>query len=161
MTVRIVFRTIAGNTTVENRTKNGAGKLTIIRAEPRKTTPLTTVPMTDKIPALTTEFLIFCKRTTSAKQMNAVINLSIIFGIKPPGNVEIKPDKKPVNNPMSKTCFVSGNNNIAMNIITNRTSGRIPKFVIDKINDKTVPIPNSIAINTKFFVFNLNSPLLS
>lgn len=157
----MVFKTTAGSTTAENNARNGAGKLTIINADPRNTTPLTNVPMTETIPALTIGCATFCKASTSPKHTKAVTSLSIMFGINPPGNVEMIPDKIPAKRPVNKTCFFSGKSKMAINIITRSTSGLIPAKVTAKISDKTVPIPNSKAINTRFLVFILNSPLLS
>ena len=95
-----VFITVAGSTTVTNNKLNGAGKPVINKALAKKTTPDTKVAT-----ALTTiAFILLCSAVLSSSLISkyttiAVVILSMIFGIMPKGNLEVRPLKIPVTTP--------------------------------------------------------------
>ena len=151
--------TIAGNTTETSNAVNGMSAPTTKIADPKKTLPEIAVP----IPTRTAAIAIFCdtffSTTINAKKIKAVTNLSIIFGTKPAGNVENRPDRIPVVNASKKTSRVFGNNRIPTNIIVNIKSGFIPPIMPGITRYNAHPTPTNSAINTKFFVFIISSLL--
>lgn len=150
---------IAGSTTEASNAANGMSAPSSTMADPKKTVPEIAVP----IPTSTALTAIFCvpffSTTINAKKINAVTNLSIMFGTKPPGNVENRPDKIPVVNANKKTSRVFGNSKIPTNIIVNMKSGFIPPIMPGITRYNAHPTPTSSAINTKFFVFIISSLL--
>ncbi len=123
------LRAVAGKTTTKNSSVNNASAPNTNIAVDKKIVPEISVPMqVSKTPtaSLLTDF---CNKRTSAKKINAVTNLSIIFGTKPPGNVENRPEIIPVVTPNKKTFFACGNKRMDINIITKRKSGFIPPII--------------------------------
>ena len=96
----IVFTAIAGSTTVINNKLNGAGNPVSNKALTKKTTPDTRVPTALVI----TAFILLCRVVLSSSLSSkyttiAVVILSIMFGIKPKGNLVVIPEKIPVATP--------------------------------------------------------------
>ena len=96
----IVFTIVAGITTVTNNKLNGAGNPTRSNALTKKTVPLTRVPTALVI----TDFILLDNAVLSSSLISkyttiAVVILSRIFGIKPKGNLVVRPLKIPVANP--------------------------------------------------------------
>jgi hypothetical protein len=120
------------------------------------------VPIAVKAPIVNIEVLNFLMAINIPKRIKAVINLSMIFGTNPPGNVVVIPEIKPVTIPNSRTLFLSGNKIIPKNIIVSIISGFIPKNMPGTTACKTDPIPTSRERATRFFVFisQLSSSLL-
>ena len=99
----IVFTIVAGITTVTNNKLNGAGNPTRSNADAKNVIPDTRVPA-----ALTTiVFILLCSAVLSSSLISqytniAVVILSMIFGIKPKGNLVVIPENIPVATPDAK-----------------------------------------------------------
>ncbi len=158
----MVLRAIAGTTPAANSAVKDAGKLTRKNAAVRKIVPDTRVPMAVKTPTLTIEFRYFFKDKNKPRKTKAVIGLSMIFGICPPGNPVVNADNTPVTIAKSKTLLISGIRIIPKNIIASIMSGFIPRKLGITVC-KTTPIPANSAKITMFFVFisHLSSAQLS
>ena len=120
------FNTVVGNTTIKNISAKNASAPNTKMAVDKKIVPDTSVPMQVSKTPTTNLFAVFFNKITIAKKIKAVTNLSIIFGTKPPGNVENSPEIMPLVAPNKNTLLVSGNSRIPMNIIVKRKSGFIP-----------------------------------
>ncbi len=121
------FKPPVTNTTVTNKAANDSGgKFAISIAEIKKIVPDKIVPNpTSKVETIRFVTKCFNNRTTT-KNTIPVINLSMIFGTNPPGNVENKPDNTPVEIDSTNISLNVGNNKIPMNIIKTIKSGFIP-----------------------------------
>ena len=96
----IVFPIVAGITTVINSTLKGAGKPTRSNADAKKTVPDIRVPTALVI----TAFILLCSVVLSNNLISkytaiVVTSLSTMLGIKPKGNLVVRPLKIPVTNP--------------------------------------------------------------
>ena len=102
----IEFIRLAGKTTVKTRALKGAGKPAKIKAVPKKTDPLTKVPIKDKIKTFIfserTPPLIPSKNLIRKNTKFAVINLSTILATCPPGKLVVKAVSKPETKPTVK-----------------------------------------------------------
>jgi hypothetical protein len=151
----------AGNTTATNKPANDAGNPTMNMADVKNTKPEMMVPIAVNTATIGMDNFLFLKKTSIPRKINAVTGLSTMFGINPPGNCVVKPERIPVTMPMIKTFFLSGKNNIPKNIIVSIISGFIPKKIPGINVCKTAPIPTKSDKETKTFVFMLISPHLN
>ncbi len=122
----IPFIAIAGRTTVTNNNPNGTFAPITKMATDRKIVPDNRVPQQAIIVETSKWLAAFRSSTMTAKTTNAVMNLSIIFGINPPGKLVKIPESTPVVAPSQKTLRTSGNKKMPMNIIVSMKSGFIP-----------------------------------
>lgn len=150
----MVFIIVAGKTTPAASAKNGPGKPTMIRAEPRKIIPEINVPINVNASETANGLPNFLTRENSKNIIKAEKNLSIIFGINPPGKVVVNPEITPVTPPRRTAFFKPGNKNIPRNIIINIRSGFIPKMMPGINACSTAPIPTNKDSDTNVFVFN-------
>ncbi len=111
------------------------------------------VPIAVKALTLTMEWWNFFMTVNSTKNRKAVTNLSMMFGTKPPGNVVVKAEIKPVTIPRSKTFFFSGNRIIPKNIMVSIMSGFIPRKIPGITVWSAAPIPTNRERDTNVFVF--------
>jgi hypothetical protein len=157
-----VLITAAGNTTAANNPVNAPGNPTMKYADVKNAVPEIIVPTAVRIATLTMLLRNLFKDRNNPKKTKDVINLSIMFGIKPPGNVVVIPEIKPVTIPKSRTLLKSGKRIIPKNIIANIISGFIPRKIPGITACNTAPIPTKSARATKFFVFisHLSSAIL-
>ena len=96
----IVFTIVAGITTVANNKLNGAGSPVSNKALAKKITPDTKVPIALTAIAFILLFNAVLSSSLISKYTNiAVVILSMIFGIKPKGNLVVIPENIPVATP--------------------------------------------------------------
>ena len=96
----IVFTTIAGITTVANNKLNGAGNPVSNKALTKKTIPDIRVPTALTAIAFILLFNAVLSSSLISKYTNIVVTiLSMIFGIKPKGNLVVIPENIPVATP--------------------------------------------------------------
>ena len=122
----IPFIAIAGRTTVTNNNPNGTFAPITKMATDRKIVPDNSVPQQAMIVEVIKLLAAFLSNTMTAKTTNAVMNLSIIFGMNPPGKLVKIPEITPVVAPSKKTLRTSGNKKMPMNIIVSMKSGFMP-----------------------------------
>jgi len=122
----IPFIAIAGKTTVTNNNPKGTFAPITNIATDRKIVPDNSVPQQAMIVETIKWFAAYLSKTMTAKTTNAVMNLSMIFGMNPPGKLVKIPERTPVVAPSKKTLLTSGNKKIPMNIIVNMKSGFMP-----------------------------------
>ena len=153
------FNATVGSTTPITRPPNGKSTPSTKIATDKKITPENNVPIAVSTTA-TGSLVVKCfNATTTAKNTNAVINLSTTLGINPAGKVENSPDITPVVIANKKTCDAFGNSKIPINIIVNIKSGFIPPLKPGITRYNAAPILTNRDINTKFFVFICSSLL--
>lgn len=148
----IVLSAIAGKTPAANSATKELGRPTMKWADAKNTEPETNVPTAVKTPTPIIDFPNFFNARNSPKKIKAVIGLSMIFGIWPPGKPVVNADNTPVTIANSMTLFISGIKIIPKNIIANIMSGLMVKNA-GMTMCNTTPIPAKSDKTTRFFVF--------
>lgn len=157
----MVFKAVAGNTIPTNNAKNPPSiNPTMNNATERKIEPLTIVPKAAKTGALNVILTLFFTSKNKAKNTKAVIGLSIMLAICPPGADVVKADMIPVAMDRISTYFALGNSKIPRNIMDNSISGFTPKSIGGTTACKTAPIPTNRDKIINILVFIFNSPHL-
>lgn len=95
-------------------------------ATAKKTEPLIIVPKAVRIGALIVLWILVSINRSKPKNIRAVMGLSIMLAIWPPGTPVVNAETIPVKTDKSMTYFVLGINIIPRNIIDNNISGFIP-----------------------------------
>lgn len=155
--------TAAGKTTAVNIAKNPVpgGREAHNWSAVKNTVPLKIVPAAVKITAFTINGKSFLIARKSAKMTADVISLSMTFGKKPPGIVDVKPDNRPAARPITAILRRSANRKIVRNMVDSNKSGFMPKKNPGTTASNTVPIAKNNAMKTSFFTcFTLISPQL-
>lgn len=124
-----MFTTAAGKTTAPNNPIKAPGKPTMKYAEAKNTTPETIVPTAVNVHTVTRERLNLFATNNKPKKISAVIGLSIMLAICPPGKEVVNAAMIPVTEPSNSTLFISGKRIIPKNIIVNNISGFIPNKI--------------------------------
>ena len=150
----IPFIAIAGRTTVTNKNPNGMFTPMTKMATDRKIVPDNSVPQQAMMIETIKWLAAFLSSAMTANTTNAVMNLSMTFGMNPPGRLVKIPDRTPVVAPSKKTLLTSGNKKMPMNIIVSMKSGFMPSPYPGMTKYKAAPTDISSAINVRFFVFN-------
>lgn len=162
ITIIIVFRAIAGKTPAAKSAAKELGRPTMKWAAPKKTEPETNVPIAVNTATLMIELRYCFNAKNKPKKTNAVMGLSMIFGIWPPGKPVVSADNAPVTMDNSITLLISGIRIIPKNIIASIISGLMVRKAGITVC-KTTPIPAKSDRTTRFFVFisHLSSAELS
>jgi hypothetical protein len=152
ITIIIVFRAIAGKTPAAKSAAKELGRPTMKWAAPKKTEPETNVPIAVKTATLMIELRYCFNAKNKPKNIKAVMGLSMIFGIWPPGKPVVSADNAPVTMDNSITLLISGIRIIPKNIIASIISGLMVRKAGITVC-KTTPIPAKSDRTTRFFVF--------
>ena len=122
----IAFMTTAGKTTVRTNGIKGTFTPSTKIATDKKINPDNKVPVAARAVAIGSLLEKCFSANTTAKNTNAVMNLSTTLGMKPAGNVENSPEITPVVSASKNTWDAFGNNRIPINIMVSMKSGFIP-----------------------------------
>src|SRR5699024_6803600 len=144
ITMTNVLTAVAGNTIPMKRVmKPPSIKPMIESATLRNTAPLIIVPIPVSRGAIMFSWTLLLIRRNKPKNNSAVIGLSMMLAICPPGTPVVNAETIPVVIDKIMTYFICGTNKMPKNIIDNNISGFIPNKIGGTIVCKTAPIPTN------------------